>query len=118
MFNENYINKNTIDLILCIINYIKDNIYNKNLEKIFIYLEHHNFLTTLLEIDKDLNNKNGIDKGIIKEIKDKILSEIKNGEEKLEPKFLSGYNIPGFLLFYSNLSELLNKNFTEKFLKN
>jgi len=118
MFNENYINKNSIDLISCIIDYIKDNIYNKNLEKIFTYLEHHNFLTTLLEIDKDFNNKNGIDKGIIREIKDKILSEMKNEEEKLEPKFLSGYSIPGFLIFYCNLSDFLNKNFTAKFLKN
>ena len=117
MLKENYINKNSVDLISCVIDYIKENIYNKNLEIIFTFLEHYNFLTTLLEIDK-VTNKNKIEQNIIIEIKDKILSEIKTNEENLDPKFLFGYNIPGFIIFYNYLSELLNKNFTFRFLHN
>ena len=63
--NGYYINKNSVDLISCIMDYIKDNIFNENLEKIFTLLEHHNFLTTL----KQISNKSKLDKGIIERIK-------------------------------------------------
>ena len=116
MLNDNYINKNSVDLISCIMDYIKDNIFNKNLEKIFIILEHYNFLTTLLEIDNDRDIK--IDVDIIKEIENKILSDVKIEESQLQPKFLLGYKIPGFFNFYKNLSELINKNFSNKYLEN
>ena len=118
MFNENYINKNSIDLISCLMDYIQEKIYNKNLEKIFTFLENNNFLTTLLEIDKDISNENKLDKDIISELKEKILSKENFEEENLEPKFLFGYKIPGFYNFYKNLSELFNKNITAKFLLN
>ena len=116
MLNDNYINKNCVDLISCIMDYIKDNIFNKNLEKIFTILEHYNFLTTLIEIDKDRDIK--IDEDIIKEIENKILSDVKIEESQLQPKFLFGYKIPGFFNFYKNLSELINKNFSTKYLEN
>jgi len=117
ILKENYINKNSVDLISCIIDYINDNIFNKNLEKIFTFLEHNNFLTTLLEIDNNIN-QNILGKDIIKELKDIILSKITTDEEKLEPKFLFGYKIPGFFNFYKNLSEAINKNITVNFLNN
>ena len=110
------INKNSVDLISCIINYIKENIFNKNLEKIFEFLEQNNFLTSIIEIDKDINNK--LDLDIIKILTDNILKEIKSNEENYEPQFRFGYKIPGFLHFYKNLSNLLNKTFTDKFLTN
>ena len=118
MFKDNYINKNSIDLISCIRDYIKDNIFNKNLEKIFTFLEYNNFLTTLLEIDLGPDDRKILGKDIIKELSDIIFSKIKFDQEKLEPKFLFGYKIPGFFNFYKNLSEFLNKNITVKFLSN
>ena len=110
------IKKNNVDLISCIINYIKENIFDKYLEKIFEFLEKYNFLTSLIEIDKDINNK--IDLDIIKKLADKILEKIKDNEEIPEPQFRFGYKIPGFFHFYKNLSCLLKKAFTDRFLTN
>jgi hypothetical protein len=55
------IKKNNVGLISCIINYIKENLFDKHSEKNFEFLE----------IDKDINNK--IDLDIIKKLADKIL---------------------------------------------
>jgi hypothetical protein len=55
------IKKNNVGLISCIINYIKENIFDKYLEKIFEFSEKYNFLTSLIEIDKDINNKTDLD---------------------------------------------------------
>lgn len=52
MFKENYMNKDKIDVISCILDYIKENIFPKYLELIFDILEDNNFLATLLEINK------------------------------------------------------------------
>jgi len=57
MFNKNHINKNSIDIISCILDYSKGNIFKKNLQYIFKVLEHNNFLTTLMEVSNDKNIK-------------------------------------------------------------
>ena len=51
------IKKNNVDLISCVIDCIKENIFDKYLEKIFEFLEKCNFHTSLIESDKDINNK-------------------------------------------------------------
>ncbi len=129
MFKENHINKNSLDIISCILDYIKENIFKKYLQYIFKVLEHNNFLTTLIEINNDKNSK--LDKNdksnkndrsnkiILKELKSKFLKEIKvNNDVKYEPKFLFNYKIPGFYNFYKDLSDYLNNNITAEFFNN
>ena len=128
MYKENYINKDTIDIKSCILDYIKENIFKKYLQYIFKVLEHNNFITTLIEISKDKNSKldkndksdkNDKNKIIIKELKHKFLKKIKvDNEAKYEPKFLFNYKIPGFYNFYKDLSDYLIKNITSEFFNN
>ena len=54
LYNTNYIKKFTIDIISCLINYIKDSIFIKNLEKIIKKLEDNNILTTIFKLQ--INN--------------------------------------------------------------
>ena len=117
MFNEKYINPNSIDLISCIVEYMKEKIFNENLKKVFNILEHNNFLTTLIEIDEDKDIKDKLGKDIIKLLKDKCF-EIKVDNDKLEPKFLFNYKIPGLFNFYQNLSNYLRGSITFKFFNN
>ncbi len=128
IFEKNYINKNSIDIISCILDYIKEKIFKKSLLYIFKVLEDNNFLTTLIEISKDRNTKldkidnsvrNDKNKIIIKELKAVFLKEIKiDKDDKYKPKFLFNYKIPGFFNFYKNLSEYLNQNITNDFFDN
>ena len=128
MLEYYYINKDSIDIISCTLDYIKENIFKKSLLYIFKVLEDNNFLTTLIEIGKDRNtkldktdksNKNEKNKNIIKELKTKFLKEIKvDNEDEYKPKFLFNYKIPGFYNFYTNLSDYLNKDITAEFFNN
>ena len=128
MIDKNYINKDSIDIISCTLNYIKENIFKKSLLYIFKVLEDNNFLTTLIEISKDKNTKldkndksarNEKNKIIIKDLKAKFLKEIKiENEDKYKPKFLFNYKIPGFYNFYKNLSDYLSNNISSIFYEN
>ena len=127
MFKENYINKNKIDIISCILDYIKENVFSKYLKLIFNVLEDNNFLTTLIEINNDktcrlCKNSTGVkpnNRNIIKELETKFLKEIKvDKNKKYEPKFLAHYKVPGFYGFYKNLSDYLNKEIIPEFLDN
>ena len=51
------IKKNNVDLVSCVINCMKENIFDKYLEKIFEFLEKCNFRASLIESDKDINKK-------------------------------------------------------------
>jgi len=68
MFKENYMNKDKIDVISCILDYIKENIFSKYLKLIFDILENNNFLTTLLKINNNKTCK--LDKNDTKAIPD------------------------------------------------
>ena len=127
MFKENYMNKDKIDVISCILDYIKENIFPKYLELIFDILEDNNFLTTLLEINKSKTCK--LDKNdtksrpdnskIIKELETKFLKEIKiDVNKKYEPKFLFNYKIPGFFNFFKEISDYLEKEISLEYLEN
>jgi len=106
MFTNNYINKDKIDTITCVLDYIKENIFQKYLLYVFKVLENNNFFTILLELDKDKNCK--LDKMIkiismlvIKELKTIFIKEIKvDNDKKYETKNLSfNYKIQRILLF-------------------
>ena len=126
MFKENYVNKDKIDIISCILDYIKEKIFEKYLNIIFVVLEDNNFLTTLLEINKstyklDINDKDvrPNNSNIIKDLENKFLKEINvDNDKNYEPKFLFNYKIPGFYNFYKSLSDYLNKEISTEFFNN
>ena len=127
MFKKNYMNKDKIDVISCILDYIKENIFSKYLKLIFDILEDNNFLTTLLEINNnktcklDKNDTKAIPDNtkIIKELEDTFLKEIKvDNNKKYEPKFLLNYKIPGFYNFYKELSDYLIKDISIEIFNN
>ena len=104
-----YIGKNSLDIISCLLNYIKEEIFGKYLMYIFNALEDNNIFTTLIEFQ---NNKN-------KEIEDSIINQLIEGsldlltyddKKDFHPKFLYNYKIPGFYNSYKNISEYINNN--------
>ena len=127
MLKENYINKNKIDIISCVLDYIKEKVFSKYLRLIFNVLEDNNFLTTLLEINNkkiyklDKNDRGGRPNNnkIIKELEKKFINEIKvDNSIKYKPKFLYNYIVPGFYNFYKNFSIYLINDIASEFLNN
>jgi hypothetical protein len=66
LYNNNYINEYTVDIASCLIEYIKDNIFNVYVRKVLLKLEDNNILTTLVELTK--KDFKEIDKSLIEEI--------------------------------------------------
>ena len=54
LIKMNYINENSIDLISCVLDYIKEVIFSKYFENIF--KEDNNLLTTLKDYNNSINN--------------------------------------------------------------
>ena len=108
--------KNSLDIISCLLDYIKEQIFNKYLIYIFKVLEDSNFLTTLVEIKKDKYNK--LDDDIINMLKNKFLGAIKMDDKSYDPKFIFNFKIPGLYNFYKNLSNYINKNITVEYFNN
>ena len=76
----NYISKNIVDIVSGLLDYIKEQIFNKYLKYIFKVLEDNNILTTLLEIKKNKNNK--LDENIIEILRYNFLNEINKYKKK------------------------------------
>ena len=112
--------RNSLDIISCLLDYIKEKIFSSYLLYIFKVLEDNNFLTTLIEIKKNRYNEDNIgehlDESIIDLLKNKLLDSIKMDDNKLyEPKFLFNYKIPGLFNAYENLSYYIKKNITVEY---
>jgi len=118
IYNNSYISKYTVDITSCLVEYIKDNIFNAYIKKILIKLEDNNILTTLIELKK--KGFKEIDKSLVEEITKKYLEEIttEKSETKPDTKFLFNYYIPGFYNFYVDFSNYLNKNIAPSFFNN
>ena len=110
------INKNSIDIITCLLDYIKEQIFSEYLIYILKALEDNNFLTTLVENKK--NNFEKIDSEIIIKLMDKLLNEINSDELVYEPKFSFKYQIPGFYKIYEKISNYISKNINVEYLNN
>ena len=109
IMSSNYIGKNSLDIISCLLNYIKEEIFGKYLKYIFKALEDNNILTTLIEIQNDKNKE--IDDSTIRRLIETTLDTITYDPNKIyNPKFLYNYKIPGFYNSYKYLSEFINKN--------
>ena len=117
IYKENYINQYDIDITSCIIKYIKENIFNTYLKKIFLILEDNNIFTTILDLKK--NGYKVLTQNLVEEIVTKYLDEITIEKNEIyKPKFLYNYNIPGFYNFYINISDYINKNITPNYFSN
>ena len=117
IYNEKLINKYTLDIISCLIEYIKEKIFNKNLKNVFKILEDNNILTTLLEVKR--RNYESIDKNIVEDIIMNYLDEIVFDQNyKYNCKFLFNYNVPGLYNFFVNISNYINKNITSNYFNN
>ena len=108
IFNGNYINKYSIDIITVLIEYIRDIIFSEYIINILNALEDNNILTSLLIINE---NEELLSYEIIKEIKKEYLEKITiNKNKKYLPKFMLNYKIPGFYNFYVELSKFISKS--------
>ena len=101
-------NKYSVDIISCLLDYIKEKIFSKYLLIIFKILESNNFLTTLLEFKKNKNDD--IDSITIIQLEDINLEKIDIDKKIEEPKFSFKFIIPGFYNFYNKISNYINKN--------
>ena len=117
LYNTSYISIYSLDIISCLLEYIKNNKFNKYLKYIFEILENNNILTTLIEVKK--NNYKYIKSNIVDDLINRYLEEITyDKNNKYTPKFLFNYNIPGFYNFYIRISNYINKNITINFFNN
>ena len=117
LFNNNYISIYSLDIVSSLLEYIKNNKFNKYLKYILEKLENNNILTTLIEIKR--NNYKYIKRDLVENIINKFLDEITfEKNNKNIPKFLFNYNIPGFYNFYINISNYINKNITINYFNN
>jgi hypothetical protein len=109
IFHINYICKNSLDIISCTLNYIKEEIFGKYIKYIFAALEDNNILTTLIEIK--INKNNEIDDSIIRQLIETSLERLTYDDNRYyNPKFLYNYKIPGFYKSYKHLSDYINYN--------
>ena len=109
------INKNSVDIISCLLDYIKEKIFSEYLIYIFKALENNNFLTTLVE-----NKKNNFDKkdNIISQLEDKFLNQIYINKNSYKPKFSFKFIIPGFYNIYKNISNYITNKTNVEFFNN
>ena len=123
IFDNSYINHNTIDIISLIINVA---IIEKRLRgaimRVIDVLESDNILTTLLTLDKSDKIKKKYELFCNKENLFKMIQRyldlVKIPEIQKKATFKKNYCIPGFLSFYDLISKFISKNVTEKFFKN
>ena len=117
IYKEKYINQFTVDIISCVLEYIKEEIFIKNLKNVFKILEDNNMLTTIIEIRK--KKYKNIDRSTVKNILEKYLDQIifKKGYI-YRSKFLFNYNIPGFYNFFVSLSNFINEKITVNYFNN
>ena len=113
IFRNKLINKFTVDIVSCIVDYIKEEIFNKYLRKIFMILEDNNILTTLSELY--LSDFEGIDKNIVEEIVIEFIKNINFDKSNYNCKFSFNYKIPGFYNFYISLSDYIKKNISSNY---
>ena len=112
---KKYIDKSSLDIISCILNYIKEEIFCKYLNYILAALEDNNILTSLIEIQNN-NENNKIDESKINQFLINFLDNLTYDEKKeFNPKFLYNYKIPGF---YNYLEENYSQDKGSKALGN
>ena len=116
IYRDHYINKNSIDMISIVIEYIKEKIISKNILYILSSLENNNILTSLLNLN---DKKDLLSEEIINDIKEECLKKIKFEENiELKPKFDFDFILPGFYHFHQHLSKFICLKITGEFMRN
>ena len=119
IYKDEYIKKNSIDIVSIFKDYISEVIFEEILTKIFYILEDNNFLTTLMVLNKKKEKDNLLKKEILNEIKNKQLQELDiNIDQEYKPKFNENYLIPGFYKFYEQLSDFISHNIAGDYVQN
>ena len=119
IYKSKYINKDTVDLISIIIDYVKKEVISKNIKRILCKLEDNNILTTLLVLNSNKNLINDKLKETIGEmINQYIIDKINIEDDKYEPKFILSYIIPCFYDSYIKISNFVAQNIRNDFFKN
>ena len=118
IYKSESVNKNCIDLVSVIIDYVKNNIISKYINLILYELEDNNILTTLLFLKYNKNLINDEYNDLVSEMAENYLNQIKMEEKKCEPKFVLKHIIPGFYNFYLKLSNFIDNEIKNDFMKN
>ena len=106
IYRDKYINKNSADIISVIKEYISEIIFENILMNILEILEDNNFLTTLLV--SNTKKEKLLSEKVIKEIKLNQLKDLKIDNYKTYyPRFNLNFIIPGFYLFYEQISSFI-----------
>ena len=113
-----YINKNTVDLIDVIKDFVKNEIISKYINIILCKLEDKNILTSLLVLNNNNNLINGDFQETIKEMIIQYIEKIDIEDDKYKPKFILSFIIPCFIEFYSKISDFIVQNICNDFFKN
>ena len=120
IYEEKYINKNSLDIVSIIKDYISDVIFEKILLDIFLILEDNNFITTIMVLNT--KKKNLLSKEIINEMKERQLQILdlnnNNNSYDPDPKYNESFIIPGFYNFYKELSDFISYNIAGDCIKN
>ena len=112
IFKNKLVNKFTVDIVTCLTEYIKEELFIKSFKNIFKLLENNNILTTLIELNK--REPKILEDGTVVKIVLNYLKQI-NLYKYDNCKFLFNYNIPGFYNFYVELSNFINRNITTSY---
>ena len=118
IYQKGYINKNTIDLISVIIDFVKKEIISKYIDKILCNLESNNILTTLLVLNNNKDLINDELQGTVKEMVIQYIDKIDIEKNDYKPKFILSFIIPCFIELYANLSDFIIKDIRNDFFKN
>ena len=117
IYEEKYINKNSLDFISILKDYISEVIFENILFNIFNILEDNNFLTTIMVINT--KKENLLNKEIINEMKERQLKVLEiNNNKRYIPKFNLSFILPGFYNFYEELSEFIIHNIAGDYIQN
>ena len=118
IYQKGYIDKNTIDLISVIIEFVKKEIISKYIDKILCDLEDNNILTTLLVLNNDKKLINDELQETVKEMVIEYINKIKIEKNDYKPKFILSFIIPCFIELYANLSDFIIQDIRNDFFKN
>ena len=119
IYNAKYINKSSVDLISVIIEFVKNEILSKYINIILCYLEDKNILTSLIVFSNDKTLFNETLNDSISRMLQQYLNNINiEDNNKYNPKFNLNYIVPGLYDFYKNLSDFIDQNIRNIFVKN
>ena len=118
IYQKGFINRNTIDLISVIIEFVKKEIISKYINTILCKLEDKNILTSLLVLNSNEKLINDDLKEIMKEIIIQFIEKINFEDDIYKPKFIVSFIIPGFIEFYIKISDFIIRNIRNDFFKN